>query len=185
MGTPKGLLPFDGKPWVMEQLNRYTASGGQDTCLVLGSHAHLYQAEVPELKSTTQILINHSPEIGSFHSVQIACRYWLKKGAQATLLLPIDVPLVPYHLTLGRNTVIQPSYEKKRGHPVILSAKFMTHLAALPPSSRLDQEIKRLSAAHRAQVPINNPDVLLNLNTPQDWDDYCNRCNNDPTQLSR
>src|SRR5690348_5802523 len=75
--TIKGLLDFQGHPWLEEQIHRFAQIGGKNVILVLGASAPQYFEACPWLKTNpvfeaVQVLskINSNPELGQFSSIQ-------------------------------------------------------------------------------------------------------------------
>jgi molybdenum cofactor cytidylyltransferase len=61
----------------------------------------------------------------------------------------------------------QPEHAGRRGHPQIYPAALLSALAALPPDSD-PRELLRGHSALRRALPVDDPAVLDNLDTPQD-----------------
>jgi CTP:molybdopterin cytidylyltransferase MocA len=56
------------------------------------------------------------------------------------------------------------------GHPVLLAAPLAAEILRLPPSSRLDEVLRRpATLASVLRIPVADPRVRLNLNTAEDW----------------
>ena len=54
MGTPKGLLDYQGHPWLVEQLRRFKAASGKRAIIVLGFHQAPYFEQIPWLEKAVQ-----------------------------------------------------------------------------------------------------------------------------------
>src|SRR5207237_400416 len=77
MGSPKGLLDYEGQPWLLEQLKRFEQAGGKRVVVVLGFFAEDYQKKIPLLKTSLQTptafaslevttVVNEEPAQGQF-----------------------------------------------------------------------------------------------------------------------
>jgi len=193
MGSPKGLIDYFGRPWLLEQCARFRAAGGEQVILVLGYHQEAYFQEIPWLKDSVDqttrrhdleitTLLNVHPEGGQFTSLLCAITSAYISSAPGAWVLPVDVPgpdrMVYDALRAalhGPVAVVVPRYLSRGGHPVLLSASFIQTLAAIPPDApkaRLDVQIHRLVPAARAYVPVEDGQVGLNLNTPLDLKGY-------------
>jgi molybdenum cofactor cytidylyltransferase len=86
MGTPKGLLNFQGHPWLVEQLMRFKAASGRRAIIVLGFHRALYFNQIPWLEKggnqpvqhlglEISVVLNPAPEFGQFSSLQSAIAF--------------------------------------------------------------------------------------------------------------
>jgi molybdenum cofactor cytidylyltransferase len=186
MGTPKGLVDFQGRPWLLEQLSRFEAASGKKALIVLGYHQERYFEGIPWLRSArdeasvqsdlaVSVVVNKTPELGQFSSVQCAIPYFLEKEWSGAFILPVDVP-GPHREVYGRIVaafnnnvdVVIPQYRSKGGHPVLLSRRFLGRLISVPVANkeaRLDKQIRDLSPDRVAKVKVSDPQVCLNINT--------------------
>lgn len=194
MGTAKGLLPFRGKPWLTEQLDRFSAVGGRRAVVVLGYRQREYLEALGWLDDARQkpvlyngvavsAAVNPIPEFGPFSTIQCGARRLLaEKGVPGAYVLPIDVPCpsapVWRELAAGMTGPIAaclPRCGARGGHPVLLSADFMSTLVAQSTdseSARLDCQIGRLGPERVRRVMVDDPRISLNLNTPERWQTF-------------
>lgn len=88
MGRPKGLLDYQGQPWLIEQLRRFKAAAGKRAIVVLGFHQEPYFARIPWMEKAVDgtvrqlgleisAVINPIPEYGQFSSLQSAIAFWI------------------------------------------------------------------------------------------------------------
>lgn len=164
MGTPKGLLDYHGRPWIVAQL---AALPPARVVVVLGHDAAAYR-EVLEGAEVT-IAVNPAPERGAFSSLQVGLE---AAGKGAAFVLPLDVPApnasVWERLEATASSAL-PVWEQKGGHPVRVSEELARRLCRLDPSdpaARLDTQL-RMDGALR--VPVEDVRVTMNLNTPEAW----------------
>ncbi|MBI4765048.1 MAG: NTP transferase domain-containing protein [Deltaproteobacteria bacterium] len=86
MGSPKGLLDYQGQPWLIEQLRRFKAASGKRAVVVLGFHQEQYFAKIPWLEKAVNqpiaqlglemlVAVNPMPEQGQFSSLQRAITF--------------------------------------------------------------------------------------------------------------
>jgi molybdenum cofactor cytidylyltransferase len=169
MGEPKGLVRVDGRFWIDRQLD---AMAARRVVLVLGEDREHYEQAIPDLARRLAIVVNPSPERGPFSSLQAGLA--AATPGEPVFVLPVDVPApspevwaaLEAALRAGAEAAV-PVHEGRGGHPVLLSAAFGGRLRSLPPSSRLDQELR--SEPSVARVPVADPRVRLNLNAPENW----------------
>ncbi len=186
MGHPKGLLLDKKEYWFETQLKSIASSGGTEVYIALGFHTAAYCEKLPWLTSalqapttylnlTIRAIVNPNPERGSFSSLQTVLSQIEKP--KTILFCPIDVP-IPKDETLQlllkkQQAIVIPNYKGKNGHPIVMAAAFWKSLLQLNPSnSRLDYLIKACPSSMIGIVPVENPEVILNLNTPEDWETY-------------
>jgi CTP:molybdopterin cytidylyltransferase MocA len=86
MGTPKGLLNYNGDPWITEQLRRFKAASGSQAIIVLGFHQTPYFNQIPWMEQAVNqpvqhfgleisVVLNPAPEFGQFSSLQSAIAF--------------------------------------------------------------------------------------------------------------
>ena len=200
MGTPKGLVDFEGRPWLLEQLSRFEAALGKEVVIVLGYHQEQYFERIPWLRGAryeasvqsglaVSVVVNKTPEFGQFASLQRAIPFLLEKDWSGAFIQPVDVP-GPRREVYGRIAeafnhkldVVIPQYQSKGGHPVLLSRQFLGQLLSLPVANneaRLDKQIHALSRERVARVRVKDPQVCLNINTLEEFRAFTDRRDGD------
>jgi len=170
MGSPKALLPYQGRPF-LEHLLEVTAHrqiGARR--VVLGAQVEPISKAV-DLKAD-EIVINHEWEKGQLTSIQAALRS-LPRGTDGILLCLIDHPLISSALVQElieqfyktKKPIVLPVYEGRRGHPVIFSASLYEELLSAP----LETGARAVVWAHKGEVEevlTNEEGCVLNLNDP-------------------
>lgn len=190
MGSPKGLVPCHGIPWLECQVGAYFAAGGGRALVVVGYHRAEYFARMPWLEAgragwsdfaggRVRVAENPAPQRGQFSSLQCGIGRLLEGGDEACLLLPLDAPLaggdVLSALVGGaglRSWVAIPTCLGRRGHPVLLRGPILRRLLDFDPGAaeaRLDRQIAALPSERLVLVETGDPVIRLNLNTPADF----------------
>jgi molybdenum cofactor cytidylyltransferase len=171
MGSPKALVPFQGRPF-LEHLLEVTAHREIGVRrVVLGAHAEPI-AKVVNLKAD-EIVINHEWEKGQLSSIQAALRS-LPPGTDGILLCLIDHPLISSALVQDlieqfyttKKPIVLPVYEGRRGHPVLFAASLYDELLRAP----LETGARAVVWAHKGEVEevqTNEEGCVLNLNDPE------------------
>ena len=189
MQISKGLLDYHGRPWLLEQLERLKKTGTTRTLIVLGYRANEYLEQIPSLISEMgkTVLINHQPEFGPFSSIQTGIRLARAcapdEEPRPIFILPIDVPcpqmatweVLEEELRVSVDVVLPTLDGTTGGHPVLLSAYFQNILLDLLPShpdARLDFQIKQLGPEGVKKAAVLDPEIKMNLNTPNDWERF-------------
>lgn len=198
-GVPKGLL-LDGqsKPWLLSQLEDFKSLGGTKVIIVLGQHHAAYTENIPYLSrgdwgqwcavSGLHILkILNSSGNDAFSSVRLASQAMRNQFFHSMAIKPVDTPfpkpevwkkmlnISTAFFTSSDVRAIIPSYAGKGGHPVLLNREFFLSLAEVVPNSelaRLDKQLQSLSWEQRFYLDFEEPSILLNCNTPQDWQQF-------------
>ena len=155
MGVPKGLLDVDGVPLICLHVAAFHAVG-LPVVVVLGAHAEQYAAVLREKAAPLFRLVLNA----AWATTAMADSLRLGQGLGAALVTPVDVPparRTTLQALLAESGDAVPEYGGEPGHPVLLARPLLE-------GERLDV---RLGSARR--VRIDDPDCLLNLNTPADW----------------
>ncbi len=174
MGSPKALLPYQGRPFLEHLLDVTTHPKIGARRVVLGAHAELI-ADAVRL-AVKEVVINEDWEQGQLSSIQAGIRS-LPAGTDGVILCLIDHPLITAGLIddlIGRfyadrtakPLIVLPIYQGKRGHPVLFSAGVYDELLAAPK----DQGARSVVWAHAgeiAEVITAEQGCVLNLNDPE------------------
>ncbi len=105
---------------------------------------------------------------------------WTIRGV---FVLPVDVPapraevLTRLSAALaepGSAVAAIPTHQGRHGHPVYVSWDFL-EMRVLRVAPSPDDRLDRLIGRERVEVPVDDPGVLVNLNTAQDFEDWARR----------
>ena len=179
MGSPKALLPYQGRPFLehMLDITRHPRIGLRR--IVLGPDADAISAEIT--LPAEEVILNANWQRGQLSSIQAAIRTF-PANTDGLLLCPVDHPLVSAALVsdliaafdMGQPAVVLPLYEGRRGHPVIFSARLYDELLHAPE----DKGARAVVWAHANEVfevPTNEEGCVLNLNDPAAFQKYSSR----------
>ncbi len=171
MGSPKALVPYQGRPFLEHLLEVTSRPEIGVRRVVLGAHAEPI-AKAINLKAD-EIVINHEWEKGQLSSIQAALR-GLPPGTDGMLLCLIDHPLISGALVqelieqfyATKKPIVLPVYEGRRGHPVIFSATLYDELLRAP----IETGARAVVWAHAGEIEevrTNEEGCVLNLNDPE------------------
>jgi molybdenum cofactor cytidylyltransferase len=171
MGSPKALLPYQGRPFLEHLLDITMHPSISVRRVVLGPDAEAISAQVA--LQNNEIVINEDWERGQLSSIQMAIRS-LPAGTDGLLLCPVDHPLISASLVAdlidsfekSNAPVVVPLYEGRRGHPVIFAARLYEELLNAP----YDTGARAVVWAHRneiCEVSTTEEGCVLNLNDPE------------------
>lgn len=137
MGSPKALLPFQGRPFLEHLLDitKHPKIGVRR--VVLGAHAEPIAKEIA--LNPDEVVLNDEWEKGQLSSIRAAIRS-LPAGTDGIMVFLIDHPLISKNLVDGlieqfyatRSPIVLPVFEGRRGHPVIFSATLYAELQKAP-----------------------------------------------------
>jgi molybdenum cofactor cytidylyltransferase len=170
MGSPKALVPFQGRPFLEHLLSvtNHPAIGVRR--VVLGPDAEAIAKDIT--LAPDEIVINHDWEKGQLSSIHAALKS-LPANTDGILLCPVDHPLVSAALIgnlidaflATRPPIVVPNFQGRRGHPVIFSAAVYDELLNAP----MDQGARAVVWAHKgnvSEVSTTEEGCVLNLNDP-------------------
>ncbi|MCS6831290.1 MAG: nucleotidyltransferase family protein [Armatimonadota bacterium] len=179
MGRPKMLLPFGDSTVIETVVGNVTASQVAHTVVVLGYEWTKIYALIEHLP--VEVIVNPRPERGMISSVQWALAQ-MNQSVDGVLFALGDQPLIPtsVHDTVidafryHPNSIIVPTYEGKRGHPVLFSSCFREEILGLPTDRGLNTLLHlHPSAVH--EVPVDTDAVLHQMNTLEEYQQMLQR----------
>src|ERR1700674_2178400 len=172
MGEPKALLPYQGLTFVehLLQATRHPRIGL--TRIVLGANAESIRAKLNA--DPAMIVVNPDWPKGQLSSLQAAIRSLPPQITEGLLLCPVDHPLVsPYLIAelieafdASGKAIAVPTYQGRRGHPVIFRATLCEELLRAP----MEVGARQVVWAHAEdirEVATQEEGVILNLNDPE------------------
>lgn len=190
IGVAKGLLEYQNTYWILEQINRISASTVTEVYIGLGYRYEEYLNKISWLieaqshfvlykNLNVRVVINQNPELGSFSTLQTVLRQIPKD--KSVLINPIDIPILNptelQNIIEEQNQIVLPNFDGKNGHPIKLHSEFWNPLLLLNPTdqnSRLDLEIKKIIPSKVTTITVTDSCILKNLNTPNDWIEFSN-----------
>lgn len=119
------------------------------------------------------VVLNLSPEYGRSHSLRLGLQrmrdvdYCFIQDIDNPALKEVNEQLAEAALTGG---YVVPRFEGRRGHPVLLSRKLIDDFLAEENREIILRDFLRKYPCQ--VIDVNDPLVLLNLNTPEDYKSY-------------
>ncbi|MFY9620147.1 MAG: nucleotidyltransferase family protein [Pyrinomonadaceae bacterium] len=172
MGKFKPLLPFGNQTVIESCVNNLRAAGVAEIVIVLGHRAEA----VREQLSAASVAFATNPNPDSEMSASIVLGVdALTDMARVVLITPADHPAIhPETIGLliekwrGGARLIQPEFQGKGGHPVLIDLSYRDELKCLDS----DAGLRGFFNKHRAEVlrlPVDSPFVARDMDT---WEDY-------------
>jgi molybdenum cofactor cytidylyltransferase len=171
MGRPKALLPYREGTFLehLLEVTRHRRIGV--TRVVLGAGAE--QIRTIAKIDPSIVVLNENWEQGQLSSIQAGLRGLEGVATDGIVLCPVDHPLVGARLVgelverfyANQKAIVLPTYNGRRGHPVIFSSALYGELLGAP----ADQGARAVVWAHAAdvlEVPTDEEGVVLNINDP-------------------
>ena len=177
MGQPKMLLRWRDTTVLGQVVMTFSRAGIQDIIVVTGGDGTLVEGEVARLAGLfpTRAAFNPSYESeGMMASIQAGIKA-MDPEYEAVLIGLGDQPqveektvrdiLATYEELNG--SLIVPSYENRRGHPVLIDATYLPELHNLTARTNLRDFLN----THRDKIWYveAGPSVLMDLDTPEDY----------------
>jgi molybdenum cofactor cytidylyltransferase len=171
MGSPKALLPYQGRPFLEHLLDVTALPEIGARRVVLGADAEPIVKAI-QLKPE-DVVINADWEQGQLSSIQAGLRS-LPAGTDGMLLCLIDHPLISAALVrelvelfyASKKPIVLPLYEGRRGHPVIFSAALYEELLSAPQETGA-RAVVWAHASEVGELRTNEEGCVLNLNDPE------------------
>lgn len=174
MGRPKALLEVRGQPLAVVQYRLLEDGGCEPVIVVLGCE---YKKILPHV-TVCRVEYNAHWREGRITSVQAGLR---SVQADGYLVLPVDTVGVRAETIAAilrkaeqlEPAALRPVYQGQDARVAWISRRLAEEILNLNPrggATRLDEVL--LSRAER--FPVDDPAVLNNVNTPEDWDKVSN-----------
>jgi molybdenum cofactor cytidylyltransferase len=173
MGTQKLLLPFGDTTIVQAVVRTALASRVDRGLVVLGADR---DAVRPKLEACgVAFAVNEDYRLGMLSSVQAGFRA-LPGKAEAAVIMLGDQPFLAARVVdavIGayresRKGMVIPTFQGRRGHPILVDLKFRAEVLEIDPVEGL----RRLIRAHPediSEVEVADANILRDLDTPEDY----------------
>ncbi|HEX2907106.1 MAG TPA: selenium cofactor biosynthesis protein YqeC [Phototrophicaceae bacterium] len=177
MGQPKVLLPWTDRKTIIEQiLDQLLLAKVQPTYVITGHKANDVRPLVTRLGA--EAVYNPDYASGEMLSSLKAGLQAMPTHISAALVVLGDQPriqarVISQVLTAyaeGAGDIIAPSYQMRRGHPILIDRRYWPEILNLPadgaPRDVIDQHKDRT-----AYVNVDTDSVLRDIDTPEDYRD--------------
>ena len=177
MGRPKLTLPWGSGGSVIAQVAARFQEAGVEPLLVItgGDREEVEQA----LHGTgAQCLFNPNyRQGGMLSSIKVGLRHLLDGEVQAAMLAPADLPaltvetlrsLLDHRRRSGADLIV-PSYQMRRGHPVLIGRPQWQDVLELKEGETLRNFLRR-KADQIDYVVVDDPGVIQDLDTREDYE---------------
>jgi molybdenum cofactor cytidylyltransferase len=176
MGQPKLLLPWGRSSTIIRTVSEsiLRVEGLTDIVLVTGALTPEIRAEVGDLP--LRLARNPDPDRGDMlASLQIGLRA-LWNTVDAALIVLGDQPLIRPETVQGviqaysegKGGIVAPSYQNRRGHPILIDRDFWPAIMELPPGSA-PRDVIRANESSIYHLVVDKDSVLRDIDTPEDY----------------
>jgi molybdenum cofactor cytidylyltransferase len=174
MGTPKATLAYRGRTF-LELIAQTLREGGLERIVVvLGHQAEDIQRQVK--LETAQVVINPDYRSGQTSSLQAGLRALIADELDAVILCLVDYPAVSAE-TVRRIVatfrqcgapVVIPTYQGRRGHPVLIGRQVFEELLGLACDTGADSVVRRYRPATQF-VEVEDEGIVVDVDDPESY----------------
>jgi molybdenum cofactor cytidylyltransferase len=184
MGSDKALLPWPpvakGEPFsgatFLSAAIRSLGSATDQVVVVVGANE---RELAPVIYAAGGSLVrNPAPENGQFSSLRVGLQEVLNLGRDAVMITLVDRPPVAAAVLVSLRAAFEaaasevwavvPEYNGRHGHP-FLAGREMIEAFLKAPATATGREVEHQHPKHLLYVPVNDPHVAMNVNTPEEY----------------
>jgi len=172
MGRDKALLDYRGKTFLEHIVATQREAGLERTVVVLGHHAEEIRRAVN--LAGAEVVVNQDYRLGQTSSLQAGLRALVQPETDAVVLCLVDHPavsadIVKQLVAAFQETaapVVVPTYQGRRGHPVLIARPLFGELLSLDPHQGANTIIRKYRDATHC-VEVQDPGILLDIDDPK------------------
>ncbi len=180
MGFPKALLRYRDKTFLEGILEASRAAALEPSVVVLGPDAARILKEI-DLRGAAEVR-NIRPETGQIGSIKQGLSALINHPVEAALVWPVDQPhvtvrtvdLLLEEFRRSGSPIVIPVHGGRRGHPVLFGRAVFEELLGAPQDVGA-RAVVRANERRIAEVPVSDPAVLEDIDTPEAYEDLVRR----------
>lgn len=177
MGQPKMLLPWGETSVLGQVLSALKSAGVEDVVTVTGGFRQQVEAVAKQFGSRAVFNEEYAGN-EMLSSIQYGLRS-LKPEAEAALICLGDQPQVQERSVRrvretfenGKSSIVVPSYQMRRGHPWLVARPLWEEILTMR-SPQSPRDFLNAHAKEIEYVEVDNPSILQDLDTPEDYLKY-------------
>jgi molybdenum cofactor cytidylyltransferase len=173
MKRQKLLLPFNGLTIIETVVDNAASSVGSSVMVVLGSHSEEIKSKIAN--RNVDFCVNENYMDGMLSSAICGFRA-LPPEAKAALIFLGDQPHIPPQATemvieawrKSKKGIVMPTYNGRRGHPVLIETRYKPEIEKLDP----EKGLRTLSVKYKEdvfEVECEMPEILRDIDTPEEY----------------
>ena len=184
MGSDKALLPWppmaeglatSGETFLSAAI-RSLGSATDQVVVVVGNNE---PALAPVIYAAGGSLVrNPAPEGGQFSSLRVGLQAVMDLGRDAAMITLVDRPPVgtvvlsrlraAFEAAPSDVWAVVPEFNGRHGHP-FLAGREMIEVFLKAPATATARDVEHQNQQHLQYVPVDDPHVAINVNTPDDY----------------
>jgi molybdenum cofactor cytidylyltransferase len=174
MGTPKATLAYRGHTFLELIVQTLREGGLERIVAVLGHQAEDIQRQVK--LEAAQVVVNPDYRSGQTSSLQAGLRALIADDLEAVLLCLVDHPAVSAETVrrivaafrLRGAPVVIPTYQGRRGHPVLIGRQLFDELLGLACDAGADSVVRRYRPATQL-VEVEDEGIVTDVDDPEGY----------------
>jgi len=181
-GMPKALAISDGIRWLDLAVAKCRLAGYDPICVVVGCRAAEVEAACTTTASDPGVVWARNEPWEQGRTGSIICGLKMLKETSGSidgvLIFPVDFPFVRgetlthlggrfRELEEGRHSILLPSHENKRGHPIVVGRDLWDEILALGPDQPLREVIRR-DPLRTIEVEVADAGIRQDINYPEE-----------------
>ncbi len=184
MGQPKLLLPWRGSTVIAHLVGELRAAGVTEVFVVLRSSdealhaavvaAHAIPVQPPSDPPDMRTSVEYGLKIAGTQADDLTGRGWLLIPADHPIVSRTTVSALQASFRPGIRQILIPTYAGQRGHPTLFSSDFAAEVGSIPADCGLNWLVRKNAAAIQ-EVPVADSGVIIDLDTPEDYQALLNR----------
>jgi molybdenum cofactor cytidylyltransferase len=130
--------------------------------------------QIQDALHLTNAVFNPDYEKGMITSIQTGIRA-LPASTQGALLFLVDHPIVQVatiDLLIAKfeqDRIILPTFEGRRGHPVLFARKILDEIMDLPATSGANSVVRK-DPSRIGEIPVSDPGITVDIDTPEEYE---------------
>ncbi len=172
MGVPKMFLEVSpGVSFLDACVDAFIGFGCKEVLVVTNPSFMMLVDLKPSWEGIVRLVQNAKPDYGRFYSLQCGLKALI--GMRSVFFHNVDNPFVSKEVLTalsskeGEASVVRPSFNKQRGHPVLINSNVVKDM--LSEKGHVQDLRDYLARYKNVSVPVKTPDILKNINTPEDY----------------
>ena len=182
MGRDKALLPWPpsaaGRGTFLSAAIELLQAPSDMVIVVAGKNADSLRPIVDA--AAGYLVVNRYPERGQFSSLQVGLQEVLNHGRDAAIVALVDRPPAQPRTLASLCNAFRDAYESgkwavvpehggRHGHPILIGREMIEAFLRAPATSTA-REIEHSHEPRILYVPVDDPNVVANVDTPEDYE---------------
>lgn len=174
MGELKALLPFGADNVIVNEIKCLMEADISDIYIVVGYQADQIRSALNDYP--VKFILNERYDDGMFSSIKAGLKAIEGFSFDGFFLIPVDFPLIrPFTLLRlmnefenGTGSIIYPSYQFKKGHPPLISSKYIDAILNYDGDGGLKGSLMQFND-EAVYVLNGNDTILIDIDTKQEY----------------